>query len=430
MHDLGNLIDSVDPSDGEAVLNTTELWLGTFIRTAHKDDLATLTLWAVATHLANETWTSPRLLLDSPAPGSGKTTTLDHLQRLCFRSVQAASLSSPSLLARLLEREPRTILVDEVDRTLDPKTDGSPELLAVLNSGYRRGASRPVLLQRKGEDGVTEWQPVEMSTYGPVALAGNSPNLPDDTRSRCITVLLLPDYDGTVEDSDWQFIEEDAQALHDVIAAWASTVRDAVATDRVDYQSESFTDPTTGEDRTLSGLRGRNRERWAPLLKVARAAGGDWPSRVMRLIFSDLDQQAEDREAGLARVPRHVQLLKDIATVWPMDNNDARQPFTATSDLLRHLAWVNPDYWGNAAERGELKAQGLGRILAHKFSIRSNRASTGERERGYYYSDFLPAFKAFNVAPEPQCTAGSSTSASPSSYPSHPLVPDQETKGR
>lgn len=52
-----------------------------------------------------------------------------------------------------------------------------------------------------------------MSTYGPVALAGNSPNLPDDTRSRCITVLLLPDLDGTVADSDWQHIEEDALAL-------------------------------------------------------------------------------------------------------------------------------------------------------------------------------------------------------------------------
>ncbi|MGV0448348.1 DUF3631 domain-containing protein [Corynebacterium sanguinis] len=398
MYELSNIIDVLDPTSGEAVLNVTEQWLGTYIKTAHRDDLATLTLWAVATHLANETWTSPRLLLDSPAPGSGKTTTLDHLQRLTYKAVQAASLSSPSLLARLLEKEPRTVLVDEVDRTLDPKNEGSKELLAVLNSGYRRGASRPVLVQRKDENGVTEWQPVEMSTYGPVALAGNSPNLPDDTRSRCITVLLLPDLDGTVADSDWQHIEEDALALQAHITAWADLVRGQVEADQINYTNETYTDPATDEQRTLAGLRGRNRERWAPLLKVARAAGGEWPDRAKRLILNDLDQQSDDREAGLTRVPRHVQLLRDIATGWPTDDTTgAPQPFTPTADLLRRISWQAPDYWGSTADRGELTAQGLGRMLAHKFSIRSQRVTTGDRERGYYLTDFYQAFSSFGV---------------------------------
>lgn len=397
MHELTNIIDALDPTDGEGVLNIVEQWLGTYVKTAHHDDLATLTLWCVATHLANETWTSPRLLLDSPSPGSGKTTTLDHLQRLCFRSVQAASLSSPSLLARLLEREPRTILVDEVDRTLDPKAEGSRELLAILNSGYRKGASRPVLVQKKDESGVTEWQAVEMSTYGPVALAGNSPNLPDDTRSRCITVLLLPDLEGTVEDSDWQHIEDDAHALHDAIEAWTESVKDTVKDDRIDYTTETYIDPTTGEHRTLEALRGRNRERYAPLLKVARAAGGEWPNRAKRLILNDLDQQADDREAGLNRVPRHVQLLRDIAEAWPTEPDGQPQPHVPTNDLLRLLGFHNRDYWGTSAERGPLKPQGLGRMLSSKYSIRSSRISTGDRERGYYYSDFTQAFNAFAI---------------------------------
>ena len=43
-------------------------------------------------------------------------------------------------------------------------------------------------------------------------MAGNNPNLPADTASRQIRVLLMPDIDGTVEDSDWEYIEDAAKS--------------------------------------------------------------------------------------------------------------------------------------------------------------------------------------------------------------------------
>ena len=51
-------------------------------------DLALATLWTVASHVAVETYTSPRLLVDSTTPGSGKTTLLDHIGRLASRPPQ------------------------------------------------------------------------------------------------------------------------------------------------------------------------------------------------------------------------------------------------------------------------------------------------------------------------------------------------------
>lgn len=361
---------------GADVLDTVEHWLSTYIRTAQDSDLYVLTLWAAHTHLCTETYTSPRLLLDSPAPGAGKTTTLDHLQRLCHHPVQAASLSSPSLLARLLEKGPRTILVDEADRTLSPKMDGVGELLAVLNSGYRRGASRPVLVPDKEDGG---WSTREMSTFGPVAMAGNSPDLPDDTRSRCIRVLLLPDYNGDAEDSDWQFIEDDAGLIHEQIVSWADDVRDEIAILRPEYPA---------------GLRGRNRERWAPLLKIATVAGGPWPSRCLDLIAADLDDQDADREAGLERMPRHVQLLRDIAEVWP-DGED----FNPTANLIARLRSHRPDYWGEQNQYGSLSAQGMGRMLSSHFNIKSARQSGNRSDggRGYYQRFFLKPWQSFGV---------------------------------
>jgi len=79
-----------------------------------------------------------------------------------------ASLSSPALLTRMLDAGMRTILIDEADRSLNPDKEGVAELLAVLNSGYKRGDTRPVLVPTK--DG---WRVSEMPTYCPVVMAGN-----------------------------------------------------------------------------------------------------------------------------------------------------------------------------------------------------------------------------------------------------------------
>jgi hypothetical protein len=181
--------------DGAELLEEIRAWLARYISTMTDADLDLLTLWAAHTYLINETYTTPRLQLDSPVPGSGKTTCLEHLQRLCLQPVLMATVSSPALLVRMLEKAQRTILIDEADRSLRPDKEGVADLLAVLNSGYKRGATRPVLMPAKGGN----WEPVEMPTFAAVAMAGNNPNLPDDTRSRIIRVLLLPDLDGRVQ---------------------------------------------------------------------------------------------------------------------------------------------------------------------------------------------------------------------------------------
>ncbi|MGO9283584.1 MAG: hypothetical protein ACLP75_11475, partial [Mycobacterium sp.] len=215
---------ALDNPDGAELLDKLAEWFARFICVTDPDDLNLLVLWTVHTHLVVELYTTPRLQIDSVIFGSGKTTVLDHLQRLCKNPVQAATLSSPALIPRLLESAMRTLLLDEVDRSLHPDKPGVGELIGIINSGYRYGATRPVLVPIKGGG----WEAKEMSTHAPVAMAGNSPNLPPDTVSRSIRILLMPDLDGTAEDSDWELIEEDAERLRAQIAAWAESVRESV----------------------------------------------------------------------------------------------------------------------------------------------------------------------------------------------------------
>lgn len=363
------------PRETGALLEEVRAWLGRYICTMHDGDLDLLTLWAAHTHLVVETYTTPRLILDSPVPGSGKTTTLEHLERLCLHPVQAASLSSPALLARMLDAGMRTILIDEADRSLNPDKEGVGELLAVLNSGYKRGATRPVLTPTR--DG---WAVSEMPTYAPVVMAGNNPQLPEDTRSRAIRVLLLPDLTGRVDESDWELIEDDARKLGARLAAWADQMRDFVRVNR----------PPLPE-----GITGRIRERWSPLKRVAAAAGGRWPEVVDALAVHDKEQTEMDRDDGLVRDRPAVVLLRHLFEMWPEG-----ETFYPTTALCHDLADLHPDEWGHGSPFGKpITAQRLGRMLATSYGVNTHRLDR-EGPRGYTRASLEPVWRRMGVAPD------------------------------
>ncbi|WP_435594814.1 DUF3631 domain-containing protein [Tsukamurella tyrosinosolvens] len=371
---------------GEQILDEVEQHFGAYICTTDDADLSILTLWVASTHVANELYTSPRLLLDSIVPGSGKTTVLDHLHRLGHKPVQAASLSSPALMVRLLEKGVRTILLDEVDRSLSPEKPGVGDLVAILNSGYRRGATRPVLVPAKGG----EWEPKEMPTFAPVAMAGNSPRLPDDTRSRCIRILLMPDIHGTVRDSDWEVIEEHVAALRDRLVEFAESIREQVA----------------GMDVELPpGCIGRSREKWRPLKRVAVAAGGHWPAIADELIVRDLAQNEAEDDAGLKGLPPGMVMIRDLCAVWP-DSED----FMPTEDLVRKLVLHNPEMWSLASSYGKaLTARRLGQLVSQASKVTSSRPG-GRGPRGYLRSQLEPVWH--RVGASKQSGASGSSGAS------------------
>ena len=296
--------------DGSGVLDDIVEWHARFIRFTHDGDVFLLTLWIAHTHLSIELYTTPRLRIDSISYGSGKTTVLEHLDRLCRGSQLISTLPSVALIPRLIDLRPTTLLLDEIDRTLDPKNPGVPEVLAVINSGYQFGAKRPVLIQ----DGDGNWVPKDLSTFCSVAMAGNLPYLPTDTRSRELRVALIPDLDDVIEDTQWWVLEDDAVKLAERLGIWAESVREQIAVLPVDK-------PT--------GCRGRIWEKWRPLLLIAEAAGGRWPDVVTGLIERDIADEKEI-QADMTTRPRAVVLLGDLHALWP-----DTESFLSTEEIVR-----------------------------------------------------------------------------------------------
>lgn len=386
---VGSLEGSGATTDG-GLFDDVRAWFARYVHTMHDSDLDLLTLWTVHTHVVSDLYTTPRLLLDSPVPGSGKTTVLEHLGHLALDPVQAASLSSSALLTRMLAERMRTVLIDEADRSLDPKLDGTTELLAILNSGYKRGGTRPVLTPDKDKG----WVAQEMPTFSPVAMAGNNPNLPDDTRSRIIRVLLLPDLEGNVEESDWELIEADAEALKQRIEVWAEFHREEVGGQRPPLPA---------------GVIGRAKERWSPLKRIAVVAGGHWPEIVDELAQADLEQLKQDKEDGMVIDKPAVVLLKHLAIIW------GDKAFVATRELVERLIAHDAEMWGEYSAFGKpLTAQRFGRMLATSYSINSTRQ--GDSPRGYFRAKLLPVWRRMGITP-PERTDGADGADEPTAEP-------------
>lgn len=367
-------MSAVEKTELSTTLDNIRTWLERFIIVPDSGDLDTITLWCAHTWALNQTSTTPRLLIDSSMPGSGKTTCIEHLNALCLKPVQAASLGSPAVITRMLAMEPRTILIDEVDRTLDPKRDGVGELIAVINAGYKRGATRPVSVKAEGD-----WTVKELPTYAPIAMAGNAPLLPDDTRQRCIRVLLMPDIQGNAEDTDWEEIEPEAVVLRDALQSTVENAHERIGIKPV----------------LPDGCRGRMAEKWRPLARIAHAAGGGWVQKVNDAIVRDMAEVELEREDGMTSERPAVVLLKNIHNVW-----EQGVKFTPTQTIINDLIQNNPNEWGESSNFGKaLTVQRMGRMLSQGFKIHSSKLNG---VRGYRFSDFEKPFRQFGLLPSVQ----------------------------
>jgi hypothetical protein len=348
--DLANLLDEISA------------FITRFVAFPTGHDLAAVTLWAAHAHVVGTFDSTPRLALLSPEPGSGKTRTLEILDLLVLRPMHALS-ASPAAVFRSIEARRPTLLFDEVDAIWNRRgDDGSEDLRAMLNAGHRRGAAIPRCV------GPTH-EVVDFPVFAAVALAGLG-DLPDTIMSRSVVIRMRRRLNTeTVEPYRARLHEPQGHILRDRLAAWA---------EMIDGQLPYPDMP--------DGVTDRPADVWEPLLQVADAAEGDWPSRARAACVAIV-------ESGTARAASlGIRLLRDLKTVFSHEDK------LSTKTILDRLCGLEESPWGNLGGR-ELDDRKLASLLG-EYGITSTKIRTGESTaRGYRVEDLYDSWQRYVAAP-------------------------------
>lgn len=353
---------AVEAPAGYVVLNEAKQLIGAFCRMPSMEALDLVTLWAALAHAHQHeaVETSPRLMLTSDKPGSGKTRVLSVLHRLTPNPVQMTDPTGPAV--REAAAAGKTILLDEMDTSL---TMSARSLCSVLNAGYDM-------------DGTVGRVKGDLKIFGPAAMAGlirrDVPMMPalKALLTRCIEIVMEPPPRDEMKPARLRrrIITPVFDQAREALAAWMESAA-------VDVGS-SFPDLPEGiEDRTA--------DLWEPLFSIAEVAGGDWPIRCRAAckMFAPRDTDPD------AVLPPGLRLLRTIRALW------GSEPMMHTGELCRRLKASGAPW----EDMGTVAiARAIPGLLA-EHDIRSHTfrlAGTGMRE-GYYRRDFTQAWQALDT---------------------------------
>lgn len=395
---------SVLTVDGAELLDETRDFIRRFCAFPDEHCLTAVTLWAAHAHMVEHFHTTPRLALLSPEAASGKTRVLDVLEVLVPCPMLSLS-ASPAAVFRTLADRQVTLLFDEVDAVWSKrgKDDNHEDLRALLNAGYKRGATIPRCVGPKHE--VQHFR-----VFGSVALAGLG-SLPDTIMSRAIIIRMRRRAPGElVEPFRTRSQEPEGHAIRDRLAIWAEAVG-----------------PGAGGawPEMPEGIVDRPAEVWEPLVALADAAGREWPA-LARAACVELCKVAQDRRASLG-----IRLLADLRVIY--GDADAMHSETILR-LLTEGDLLEPDApWGDL--RGKpLSVRGLAGMLGD-YGVHSKKVRLGEVVRQGYLREhlwdawlrYLPPVPAQAEHPEQPAQKGLNGA---NRVPDVPDVPDTRTPER
>ncbi len=248
-------------------------------------------LYVLFTYVYDSMSICPLLLLLSAVKGAGKTRTLNVLAKLIRRPIATSNSSAAALYRAIQYYAPVSLLVDEIDLVFGrsaAKSERADELRNLLNSGHTVGTA--FVLRCSGE----EMEPKAYSTFAAKIVAGLG-TIPETVLDRSIIIRLNRKVDSEKVMPFSEIGEHgDLGQLRQQIVRWVEDNREAIL----------LQDPPR-----IPELRDRQNDNWAPLLKIASAAGENWLGNTMDAarVLSAENDEAEDLK---------VQLLRDLAILY------------------------------------------------------------------------------------------------------------------
>ncbi len=320
--------------DGSQLLDEVEQAIRRYVVLPSEHAYVALTLWIAATHGVDQWEHAPRLALVSPEKRCGKSRCLDVAEYLSHEPLASVNASVAAVVRSIKKKSPPTIFVDEADAIFGSKraAETHDELRGILNAGHQRGRF------------VTRWDVTtrsleKLETFAMVALASIR-DLPDTIMDRAVVIRMRrkANDESVVPFRHKRDGTKYLAPLRERLAVWMGGQK---------FPDEVAAMPV--EDRAA--------DTWEPLIAVADAAGGGWPERA-RVAAKDMTEA----EAEIGQESFGVELLRDIRSIWPKDEEGRYAEATHTHDLLTALHSLEEAPWGDY-HGNPLTPHDLGRLL-------------------------------------------------------------------
>lgn len=347
------------PNDG-ALLDELHRALTKYVVLSSPEAVDAVVLWITVTHGLSAFEHATRLCINSPVKRCGKSRLLEVIKETAHNTIPTTNISVPALFRMVAQADvPPTLLLDEADRLFGSmkKDEDNRDLIAILNNGFR--------------DGSPTWRcvgptqvPTPFSNYAMAALAGIG-RKPDTIEDRAVCITMRRRMPG---ESVAKFrLSTDIPALHNLrnrLGEWVASMMAVLSI------------PVTN---IPDGLEDRAEDAWEPLLLVADAAGGSWPSRARRAALKlTHEASTDDEEQSL-----ETRLLADVRGIFTEQGNTS---FLPTSDLLVELRKLDESPWHDL----DLTSRKLAVRLA-KFAVKPKH-NTSKTARGYHRRDLDDSF--------------------------------------
>jgi len=357
--------DTAPACDLAAALDSTRAFLRRFVVLPSDAALTAVTLWAAHTHAVDAFDSTPRVAFLSPEPASGKSRALEVLATLVPHAMHAVNASPAALFRSVSDLEERpTILFDEIDTVFGPKAKDNEEVRGFLNAGHRRGAVAYRCVGLGTQQTVTPFP-----AFCAVAVAGLN-DIPDTIATRSVIVRMRK------------------RARNEPVEPWRARKREPEGhdlRDRLAYDVHAILDDlATAEPSMPPGVEDRAADVWEPLLAIADAAGGQWPTLARTAA-------AELIEGGSNEPSLGVLLLEHLAAVWADQGNP---PAIGTASILDALVLMDEAPW-QSIKGAPIDARRLAHLLK-QYEVTSKKVRVGDvTVNGYRREDLWDAWTRY-----------------------------------
>jgi len=356
--------------DGAQLLADLAMFFRKYVRLAD-DEYIVLAPWVVHTH-AWRAWTrTPYLNITSPVQECGKTLLCELIESVSPNPLLVMSMSA-AVLAREIEENHPTLLIDEFDQILAGDKETLSLIMGAINAGYRKSGKRLVSVPVKGG-----WESKSLSVFCPKVLSGIS-GLPAITASRCIPIHMQRMKRGDrVTDIDEYITEPEANELSGRCEAWSKAhlkqLRDARPTG-------------------LDTLGDRQREVSRPLLAIADEAGKEWGERVRDALVRLFTARADEPDINI-----RIRLLHDMRDVFGENQRISSKEAVARLGADADAVWSSWGRSGKPINQSQLAKQ----LVNFGVTPRVQRNDDDTRLRGYDRAHFEDLWERY---PKPAST--------------------------